>query len=79
MSSRRALTGGTGDVNPQALSWSITESGTDTTTVFTLNIPIQRLPQGRGAQVLEILRVSYNGATFGGGTAALAAYQYVSL
>lgn len=77
MSSKRALTGGTNDVNPQSISFIITESAPDTTTTLSVNIPVQRLPSGRGAQVLEVLKVSYNGSTFAGSSAGVAAYQYV--
>lgn len=59
MASRRALTGGSMDVNPQLMSFSITQSGLDSTTSVAIPIPIQRLPQGRGAQVLEVLWVDY--------------------
>ena len=52
-----SLTGGTGDVNPQFLSFRATQSAADTTTTFTQTLPIQRLPQRGGAQVMEVLRV----------------------
>jgi len=57
MATRRALTGGTGDVNPQWFTMNATESATDTTTTEAFPIPIQRLPSGRGAQVMEIFKV----------------------
>lgn len=58
------LTGGTGDVNPQWLNFSVTQSAADTTTTATQNIPIQRLPQGGRAQVLEVLRVEISTSSF---------------
>lgn len=54
--SEGGLTGGTGDVNPQLLSFTAVQSGADTTTTTTQNLPIQRLPTGGRAQVLELLR-----------------------
>jgi len=56
MASRRALTGGTGDVNPQWFTMNATQSGADATTTDSFPIPVQRLPQGRGAQVMEVLK-----------------------
>jgi len=47
------------DVNPQLMSFSVTQTGADQTTTVAIPIPIQRLPQGRGAQVLEVLWVDY--------------------
>lgn len=52
------LTGGTGDVNPQWLQWTITQSGADTTTTTAQPIPIQRLPDRGRAQVMEVLKVA---------------------
>lgn len=57
MSSARALTGGTRDVNPQFLSFAAAQSGADTTTTVTQAIPIQRLPIGGRSQVMEVLKV----------------------
>lgn len=60
MASRRALTGGTGDVNPQQLSWHIAQSGNDATTTLAITLPVQRLPSQARAQVLEVLNVKYD-------------------
>lgn len=57
MATRRALTGGTGDVNPQWFTLNATQSGADATTTDSFPIPVQRLPSGRGAQVMEIFTV----------------------
>lgn len=58
------LTGGTGDVSPQWMSFSATQSAADTTTTITQAIPVQRL-QTRGlAQVMEVLRVTFDHASF---------------
>lgn len=57
MSNVRQLTGGTKDVNPQFFNIFIEETGDDVTTFRAYPIPVQRLPQGRGAQVMEILKV----------------------
>jgi len=66
------LTGGTGDVNPQWLSFSAVQSAADTTTTTTQNIPIQRLPSGTRAQVMEVLKVYL---TFGGWAAVASATE----
>lgn len=57
MSTRRALTGGTGDVNPQFVTGRATQSAADTTTTIDFPVPIQRLQQQGRAQVLEVLKV----------------------
>lgn len=51
------LTGGSRDVNPQFLSFLVTESAVDTTTTITQALPVQRLPNGQRSQVMEILKV----------------------
>jgi len=51
------LTGGTRDVSPQLLTVRVTQSAADTATTGTLAIPVQRLPTGNMAQVMEILKV----------------------
>lgn len=51
-----SITGGTGDVNPQFLTFTATQSGADTVTSTAQAIPIQRLPSGGRAQVLELLK-----------------------
>lgn len=61
MTGEGGLTGGTGDTNPQWLSFSATQSAADTTTTTTQAIPIQRLPSGGRSQILEILRVHVEG------------------
>lgn len=55
-----SLTGGTGDVNPQWMSFVATQSGADATTTTTVAIPVQRLPTGGKAQVMEVLKVGYS-------------------
>ena len=52
-----SLTGGTGDVSPQFFNMSQTQSAADTTTSGTFPVPIQRLPAGGKAQVMELLRI----------------------
>lgn len=52
-----SLTGGTGDVSPQWLSFAATQSAADTTTTTTQTIPVQRLPHGDRAQVMEVLKM----------------------
>lgn len=52
------LTGGTGDVNPQWMQWTVTQSGADTTTSASQPVPIQRLQDKGRAQVMEVLKVA---------------------
>lgn len=60
MATRKALTGGTGDVNPQPLSSFVVQSAADTTTQQTINLPIPRLPTAKGkAMVMEVLKVKF--------------------
>lgn len=58
--SRSELTGGTGDVSPQWMTFSAVQSGADTTTTTTQAIPVQRLPSGTRAQVMEVLKVMWD-------------------
>lgn len=54
------LTGGTGDVNPQEMTFELTQTGADTSTIGKLNLPIPRLPTSPGRNlVIEILWVQY--------------------
>lgn len=79
MSSRRALTGGTGDVNPQFISWQVSQTSTDATTTLALAVPIQRLSQGAGrAQVLEVLKVKYEANTVGGSNGTETPHRYAT-
>lgn len=79
MASRRALTGGTGDVNPQFISWEVTETSTDATTTISLAVPIQRMSQGGGrAQVLEVLAVKYDASTVGGSNGTETSHRYLN-
>lgn len=59
-----SLTGGTGDVNPQTLSFTVTQSAADTTTTASQAIPIQRLPSGGRSQVMEVLKVWFSHTAF---------------
>lgn len=55
-----ALTGGTGDVNPQFLTFDVIQSGADTTTTEQVNLPIDRMSQKGGrAQIIEVLKVFF--------------------
>lgn len=77
MASRRALTGGSGDVNPQFISFSVVQTGTDTTTNLAVAVPIQRLSQGAGrAQVLEVLCVKYETSTPGSSSVTELPHRY---
>lgn len=59
-----SLTGGTGDVSPQWMSFSATQSAADTTTTVTQAVPVQRMPTSGRAQVLEVLRVVFEHTAF---------------
>lgn len=59
----RELTGGTGDVNPQFLSFTATQSAADTTTSIQVALPVQRLQNRNMAQVMEVLKVFWNTST----------------
>lgn len=73
------LTGGTGDVNPQFLSFTAAQSGADTTTTTTQAIPIQRLPSGGRSQVMEVLKVFAQLPVFGAVASATEANDTVSV
>lgn len=51
------LTGGTGDVSPQLMTLTATQTAADTVTSVQFPIPVQRLPTGTKAQVMEVLKV----------------------
>jgi len=82
MSTKRALTGGTGDVNPQYTSILVNESAASTFTQGTMPIPVLRGGfngngnNGRKYQVIELLKVIWSmsvgdGATGSSRTAVL--------
>jgi len=54
-----SLTGGSGDVNPNWLKISVTQSAADTFTQSTNPIPVQRLKSNGKSQVMEILKVHW--------------------
>jgi hypothetical protein len=77
MASRRALTGGTGDVNAQFISWKVSQTVTDATATLAVAVPIQRLSQGSGrAQVLEVLKVKYETNAYGGSNGTETQHRY---
>lgn len=55
-----SLTGGSGDVNPQFLSGSGTQSAVDTTTPVQINLPVTRVPQGDKVTIIELLKVYWD-------------------
>lgn len=60
MSSRRELTGGTGDVNPQYLTMYAAQTSTNGTAINNTPIPINRFAQRRGkGMVMEILKIHW--------------------
>lgn len=57
---RDTLTGGSGDVNPQQMVFTVTQTGNDVTTIGALQMPIPRLPTKPGKNlVIELLEVEY--------------------
>lgn len=68
MATTKALTGGTGDVNPQQLTFTLTQEAADTTVTIEVPLPVPRaFSAKRGkAIVLELLRseVSYSNIQF---------------
>lgn len=70
-SSEGGLTGGSGDVNPQFITNSVTQSAADTATSTQITLPVQRLPEsGAKALVMEVIRVYFQFPTFGAFAAA---------
>jgi len=67
-----ALTGGTGDVSPQWLTFnSLLLSAANTYTETTINLPITRLPVPKGkAMVMELLKARFQVAAIDGNAAA---------
>ena len=67
-----ALTGGTGDVSPQWLTFNpLVLSAPNTYTETTINLPITRLPVPKGkAMVLELLRAQFQFAALDANQAA---------
>lgn len=59
MSTSRQLTGGTNDVSPQLMHFTGAQSGADASTTTSVAIPVQRLPSGTRAQVMEVLKVYF--------------------
>jgi hypothetical protein len=59
-----SLTGGTGDVSPQFLSFSATQSAADTTTTTQQTLPIEKIYGNQNPTIIEVLKVFFtNGAT----------------
>lgn len=60
MSSRKQITGGTGDLNPQWLSETLIMSAANTFTQRGIVLPTSRFPLGKGkAMVMEVLQVNF--------------------
>ncbi len=53
------LTGGTQDVNPQWLKFSVTQTGADATTSATQALPVIRAREGVTPTIIEVLRVGF--------------------
>lgn len=54
------LTGGTGDVNPQFITFDVVQTGNDATTSEQIQLPIDRMSQRGGrAQIVEVLKVFF--------------------
>lgn len=59
MASRRALTGGTGDVNPQIWKLSIAAGASTNVVQSTVSLPVQRLRNRNKSMVMEIIKLKY--------------------
>lgn len=60
MATKKELTGGTGDVNPQFLTATVTQSAADISTTLEFALPVPRFSAKSGRSlVMEILRVNY--------------------
>lgn len=57
--SRDTLTGGTRDVNPQFMNLKVTQTAADAFTQAQFPVPVQRLPAGNRAQVMEVLKIYF--------------------
>lgn len=78
MSSKRVLTGGTGDVNPQYLMIHLLQTAANTYTEVEYPIPVRRMamPKGR-CQIIEILKVLVGFAPGDFGSATVAPHDYI--
>lgn len=60
MATVKEITGGTGDVNPQTLTESLTQSAADTNTTLEIPVPIARFQLRKGKSIImEILQVKW--------------------
>lgn len=64
--SKKTLTGGTGDVNPQFISGTAAQSAADTNTTTEINLPIQRIASNAPGQavIMEVLKIWVNFPVF---------------
>ena len=74
-----SLTGGTGDVSPQWMSFVATQSAADTTTTITQAIPVQRQNNRGLAQVLEVLKVLFERPSLVAGASATEANDFFAI
>lgn len=59
-----SLTGGTGDISPQLMSTSFTQSGADATTTTQFVLPQERLASSTHPSIIEVLKVFYSFGNF---------------
>lgn len=59
MASRRALTGGTGDVNPQVWKITVAAGASTNVTNSTVALPVQRLRNQNKSMVMEVIKIKY--------------------
>lgn len=65
MATVKDLTGGTGDVNPQLLNLTVTQTAADTTTTLEQPLPVPRIGVRKGRSiVVEIIWIQWNFADF---------------
>lgn len=60
------LTGGSGDVNPQFLSFSVAQTGNDAATSGSVSMPFS-LSSDQNTECMEILKITYENITPNGG------------
>lgn len=70
------LTGGTGDVNPQFFNFTVVQSGADTTTEGSFQLPIDPVNTGgaRTATVIEVLKLYWETPNISDADSSLSAF-----
>jgi len=65
MASKKQLTGGSGDVNPQWMSFArLTLSGANVTTSASATLPVPKIPASNKSTIIEVLKIVVHQAQF---------------